>query len=190
LHSAFEILERVYDIPGRWATGQKTQENQARADNPLEESESSAKQETKQDNASAATRKPGFAADRVSETLFRRMRHFLGQGKDIMSGDHMIDELYNTLSLLLYYLSEEDRYKDPLTIPMLWILAALLAQESQQLLRIPELQKAGILPKDRQFIPAGLDEVLSWSGQDSSEIERRANAIQTILKLATNGNDH
>ncbi len=73
---------------------------------------------------------------------------------------------------------------------MLWILAALLAQESQQLLRIPELQKAGILPKDRQFIPAGLDEVLSWSGQDSSEIERRANAIQTILKLATNGNDH
>lgn len=190
LYSAFEIFARVYDIPGRWATGQKIQENQARADNSLEENESSAQQETKPDDVSVATSKSGFAADRVSETLFRRMRHFLGQGKDMMSGDHMIDELYHTLSLLLYYLSEEDRYKDPLTIPMLWILAALLAQERQQLLRISELQKAGILPKDRQFIPAGLDEVLSWSGQDSSEIERRANTIQTILKLATNRSDY
>ncbi len=183
-------MERVYDIPGRWATGSKSQESEVPEDDPPEESKLSHKKEEKQSDTTGEAKKLVLAADRVSETLFRRMRHFLGQGKDIMPSDHMIDELYNALSLLLYYLSEEDRYKDPLTVPMLWILAALLAQESQHLQRILELQKAGTLPQDRQFIPAGLAEVLSWSGQDSSEIERRANTIQTILKLATNRSDH
>ncbi|GHO56074.1 hypothetical protein [Ktedonobacter robiniae] len=176
LNAALEILARVYDIPGRWATGNPLQENKGPKDILAEES--------KQNDTSVETKKPGFVADRVSETLFRRMRHFLGQGKDIMPGDNMIDELYNALSLLLYYLSEEDRYKDPLTVPMLWILAALLAQEKQQLHQVLLLQQQGILPKDRHFIPAGLDEVLSWSGQDNAKIQRREDTIQAILNVA------
>ncbi len=129
----------------------------------------------------------GIAADRVSEALFRRMRHFLGQGKDIMPGNHMVDELYDVLSLLLYYLSEEDRRKDPLTVPMLWILAALLAQEKQQLQTILELKTKGKIGKDRHLIPAALNEVLSWCGQNNQEREKREKRVGEILALVAKG---
>ncbi len=179
LRSALEILQRIYDIPGRWATGNKIQKSES-----SEESKPSTNRNRRQHEALEETKEISLAADRVSEALFRRMRHFLGQGKDIMPGDRMIDELYNALSLLLYYLSEEDRWKDPLTVPMLWILAALLVQEKQQLQTIAKWKENGQLDKDCSLFPAALDEVLSWSGQDSAEVKRREDKIQQILNLA------
>lgn len=165
LRSNLEILQRVYDIPGRWS--KEIQDKQKTVDGEMEV--------------------VGVAADRVSEALFRRMRHFLGQGKDIMSGNHMVDELSNVLSLLLYYLSEEDRYKDPLTVPMLWILAALLAQENQQLQTILDLKNKGAISNERHLIPAALNEVLSWCGQNNLEREKREKRVEEILASVAKG---
>ena len=173
LHSTLELLQRLYDIPGRWS------EEKKRLGSGRENKGGKKRDETSEGEKAELS----IAADRVSEALFRRMRHFLGQGRDIIPGSHMVDELFDVLALLLYYLSEEDRYKDPLTVPMLWILAALLTQEKHQLQKISEMKKKGEIDKESHLIPAALNEVLSWCGQNKADREKREKRVEEILAL-------
>ncbi len=58
-----------------------------------------------------------WPAGKISETLFRRMRQFLGNGKGGPQSFDMPSEVNNTLEQLLYYLDQEDRQKIPLPLP-------------------------------------------------------------------------
>lgn len=85
----------------------------------------------------------------------------------------MVESLFEVLSLLLYYISEEDRGRDPLTVPMVWILAALLQQEKLQMQKITQLKGVVKINTESPVYPAGLNEVLSWCGQDEENMEKR-----------------
>lgn len=161
--STFEVLRHVYNIPGRWSETMPA---------TVKKEGSRKGQKTLTDDSET---KQGIVADRVSEALFRRMRHFLGPGSNILSGSRMPENLYEALSLLLYYISEEDRCRDPLTVPMLWILAAFLQEEKLQMQKLAQRN-----PTNPQC-PAGLKEVLSWCGQDEKNMEQRKKKVEEIL---------
>jgi hypothetical protein len=169
LRSTFEVLQRVYNIPGRWSE---------KKPDPVNGEESRKGQEALVDDLETGR---GIVADRVSEALFRRMRHFLGPGSNVLSGSHMVENLYEALSLLLYYISEEDRCRDPLTVPMLWILAALLQEEKLLMRKLAEWQGWGKMDTESPRYPAGLNEVLSWCGQDEENVEKRKKKVREIL---------
>jgi hypothetical protein len=106
-------------------------------------------------------RKPG-AMLKISDTLFRRMRHFIGDGQAIITGSDMNVEVYNALKQLLYYLDQEDQQKDPFAFAMTWILVALLEEENPRAL---------------------VEEVNSWTGQSLKESHKRHEHAEKLLKI-------
>lgn len=105
--------------------------------------------------------KPG-AMLKISDTLFRRMRHFIGDGQTIITGSDMAVEVYNALKQLLYYLDQEDQQKDPFAFAMTWILGALLQEENPRAL---------------------VEEVNSWTGQSLEESKKRHEHAEELLKI-------
>jgi hypothetical protein len=105
--------------------------------------------------------KPG-AMLKISDTLFRRMRHFIGDGQTIITGSDMQVEVYNALKQLLYYLDQEDQQKDPFAFAMTWILVALLQGKYTQAL---------------------VEEVNSWTGQSLEESKKRHEHAEGLLKI-------
>lgn len=142
LEAGIELLGQLYNIPTRWKIPQNWEE--------LTESRALV----------------------VSETLFRRMHHFLGHSPEVFPGSDSTQKVYNALKQLLYYLNHDDHGKDPFAFVMTWILAALLKKEIQ-----PALNK-----KDEQ-LPPSVREVVSWFGQSLEENTKRDNRVEELLSF-------
>lgn len=107
-------------------------------------------------------------AERVMDALFRRMRHFLGNGKGNPLGANIEDEIDNMLRLLLYYIDHEDKQKDPLTFAMSWVLASFLKEHE----------------KEDSYAWRGLvDEITSWFGQDLEKSKERNDYVLSLLNV-------
>lgn len=104
---------------------------------------------------------------RIGDTLFRRMRQFLGDGKGVILGSDISAEVYNTLKQLLYYLDHEDQQKDPFAFAMTWALGALIQQQHSD----PYLKAALV------------EEINSWFGQSLEESEKRDSYVEALLKI-------
>ena len=114
--------------------------------------------------------------DKISETLFRRMRQFLGDGRGSPLGFDMPSAVYNTLNQLLYYLHQEDQSKDPFAFAMTWILVALLNEEYKLLTQAqPEQNDALRFPL--------IAELVQGLGQNFTNNKERANFAESLLKL-------
>lgn len=67
----------------------------------------------------------------IMHTLFRRIRHFLGDCKSSPLVSDEDEEIFVKLKQLLYYLEHDDQRKDPYAFAMTWILAAFLNEKKQ-----------------------------------------------------------
>jgi hypothetical protein len=113
---------------------------------------------------------PGrWPAGKISETLFRRMRQFLGNGKGGPQSFDMPSEVNNTLEQLLYYLDQEDRQKDPFAFAMTWVLVAILEDQIQPLLN-----------GQKGFHSPLLSEIMSWFGQDPDKNQSRVEIARSL----------
>ena len=128
---------------------------------------------------------------RISETLFRRMHQFLGDGKGMPTGFNMTMALYNTLLQLLYYLSQEDQRKDPFAFVMTWMLVTLIKDCIKPCLS-PETtenaQTAAICVRERVH-KALMEEVSSWFQQSFEDNQRRNELAEQLLALIPPAND-
>lgn len=118
--------------------------------------------------------------DKIGETLFRRMRQFLGNGREGPLGFNMPTAIYNTLNQLLYYLHYEDQSKDPFAFAMTWMLAALLNEEDMLL-----AQEFNTEPPARQHairFPL-IAELVEALGQNAARNEERSLLAKQLLDL-------
>jgi hypothetical protein len=118
--------------------------------------------------------------DKISETLFRRMRQFLGNGREGPLGFNMPTAIYNTLNQLLYYLHYEDQSKDPFAFAMTWMLAGLLNEEYSLLTQ--ELTTEDATPRDAFRFPL-IAELVEGLGQNAARNEERALLAKQLLDL-------
>jgi hypothetical protein len=132
-----------------------------------------------------------YQLTRISETLFRRMHQFLGDGKGMPIGFNMTMALYNTLLQLLYYLSQEDQRKDPFAFAMTWMLATLIKDCIKPYLS-PEItegtQTAAIRVREKIY-KALMEEVSSWFQQSFEDNQRRNELAEQLLALIPPAND-
>ncbi|HZU01743.1 MAG TPA: hypothetical protein VFA10_18885, partial [Ktedonobacteraceae bacterium] len=99
---------------------------------------------------------------KISDTLFRRMRHFIGDGQILSGASDPVAGVTNALKQLLYYLDNDDQQKDPFTFAMTWILGALLQEGDPQAL---------------------VEEVNSWTGQSLEKSQYRHEQAEKLLKI-------
>jgi len=104
---------------------------------------------------------------RIGDTLFRRMRQFLADGKGAILGSGMPAEVYNSLKQLLYYLDREDQQKDPFAFAMTWVLATLIQQQHSD----PHLKAALVA------------EINSWFSQNLRESKQRDMYVEELLRI-------
>lgn len=123
-------------------------------------------------------------ANKIAETLFRRMRQFFGDGKGMPLGNDMLQEVYNTLKQLLYYLDKEDRQKDPFAFAMVWTLATII-EETLKPLTVASSNNAipQSIEEDKQFARALIQEIVSWFGQNLDENELRDKYVEDLLAI-------
>jgi hypothetical protein len=171
------MLGEVYKIPERWS-----------------------KKEGKQPADDLST------SDRISETLFRRMRQFLGddpaiqrtvdtlRNSGILQSSSTALEVYNTLKFLLYYLDKEDKQKDPFAFALTWMLATLIEKDIRPLLSLAEVttdqQAEQTTSRKNRRGRALLEEINSWFGPDfdkQQERDQHMNELLTILQRADAG---
>ncbi len=103
---------------------------------------------------------------KISDILFRRMRHFLNSGRIIFYGTDREAEIYNALKQLLYYLDADDQRRDPFAFAMTWILVSLLQSENT----------------DRATWEGLIEEINSWSGTDLDLSNKRNAHVDALLK--------
>jgi hypothetical protein len=129
------------------------------------------------------------ASGTISETLFRRIRQFLGNSSTMSTalpiGFDVPNEVNNLLEQLLFYLSDrdEDLRKDPFAFAMTWVLVALINEYVQPAI---EAQRDGESPSDyntSMYDPSLLQEFVSWFGQDLEENDRRISEVRKLLKV-------
>ncbi len=118
--------------------------------------------------------------DKISETLFRRMRQFLGNGREGPLGFNMPTAIYNTLNQLLYYLHYEDQSKDPFAFAMTWMLAALLNEE--YMLLAQEFIAENPTRHNAIRFPL-IAEIVEGLGQNAARNEERALLAKQLLDL-------
>jgi hypothetical protein len=118
--------------------------------------------------------------DKISETLFRRMRQFLGNGREGPLGFNMATAIYNALNQLLYYLHYEDQSKDPFAFAMTWMLAALLNEEYKLLAQ--EFTVEDPTPRNAVRFPL-VAELVEGLGQNAARNEERALLAKQLLDL-------
>jgi hypothetical protein len=121
--------------------------------------------------------------DKISETLFRRIRQFLGDGTCMPLGIDTPLAVYNILNQLLYYLYYEDQSKDPFAFAMTWILLALLSEE----LLAQESETEQTTKSDGVRSPL-LVELIEGLGQNvNANIKREdfANSLREVVKENT-----
>ena len=118
-------------------------------------------------------------ADTISETLFRRMRQFLGDGRGSPLGFDMTLTVYNTLNQLLYYLHQEDQSKDPFAFAMIWILVALMNEE-YSLLKKELTESEEAVQKEVAKFPL-IAELVEGLGQNVSNNEHRMSIAKQLL---------
>jgi hypothetical protein len=109
----------------------------------------------------------GGQSMRIHDVLFRRMRHFLDEGRAIQHGNQIDTEVYNTLRQLLYYLAVEDQRHDPFGFALTWMLTAYLKE------------------KDKEHSPSWkglIAEINSWSGQSLDENIKRDDFVKRLLE--------
>lgn len=119
--------------------------------------------------------------DKISETLFRRMRQFLGNGREGPLGFNMPTAIYNTLNQLLYYLHYEDQSKDPFAFAMTWMLAALLNEEYKLLAQELTIIEDST-PRNAVRFPL-VAELVEGLGQNAVRNEERALLAKQLLDL-------
>ena len=119
------------------------------------------------------------ASDKISETLFRRIRQFLGNhgtmATALPTGFDVPHEVNNLLEQLLFYLSDEseDFRKDPLAFAMTWVLVALINEHVQPTLEM----------RENNLKSALLEEFISWFGQDLEENAKRVRKARKLLQV-------
>jgi hypothetical protein len=106
---------------------------------------------------------------KLNEMLFRRIRHFLGDGSMILSGADVEVEVYNMLKQLLYYLDADDQRHDPSAFALTWILVAYLKGKKSS---------AHGDPAWRGLVA----EVNSWSGQSLKNNGKRNTHVECLLE--------
>ncbi len=117
--------------------------------------------------------------DKIGETLFRRMRQFLGNGREAPFGFDMAAAVYNTLNQLLYYLHDEDQRRDPFAFAMTWILVALLNEEQ----RLLEQGHEPVTTEHSSFCYPLIWELVEGIGQNVDLNEERAHLAQSLLEV-------
>lgn len=118
--------------------------------------------------------------DKIGETLFRRIRQFLGDGRCMPLGNNTAVAIYNILGDLLYYLYYEDRSKDPFAFAMTWILLALLHEESPLLI--------SDLAPNKEIDPGNvrsalLLELIEGLGQNANDHAERTQVLYDVLDM-------
>jgi hypothetical protein len=121
--------------------------------------------------------------DKISETLFRRMRQFLGNGREWPLGFNMATTLYTALKQLLYYLHYEDQSKDPFAFAMAWMLAALLNEENKPLAQ--EFTVEDPTPRNAIHFPL-VAELIEGLGQNAALNGERSLLAKQLLDLIKN----
>ncbi|GLV59813.1 hypothetical protein KDH_66370 [Dictyobacter sp. S3.2.2.5] len=105
---------------------------------------------------------------RIHDILFRRMRHFLDNGRVLQHGTQVDTEIYNILRYLLYYLAYEDQRRDPFGFALTWMLASYLKEKD--------------VPKSATW--RGLrDEINSWFGQSLEKSQERDRRVDDLLNI-------
>jgi len=126
-----------------------------------------------------------WKADTIGETLFRRMRQFLDNGRVIPDGKNLPFEIYNSLEHLLYYLDQEDRQKDPLSFALAWTLVAFIKE--QVLPYLQEVESAATIDTNGSYL---LEEIERWFNNDiKKEIKQRSERVRELLSTPTTAVD-
>jgi hypothetical protein len=116
--------------------------------------------------------------DKIGETLFRRIRQFVGDGRCMPLGNDTVIAVYNILGDLLYYLYYEDCSKDPFAFAMAWILLALLREEYPLLASDPapndEIEPG--IARSALFL-----ELIEGLGQSANDHAERTQALYDVL---------
>ncbi|GHO96277.1 hypothetical protein KSF_063250 [Reticulibacter mediterranei] len=136
---------------------------------------------------------PGrWQADTIGETLFRRMRQYLDNGRVIPGGNNLPSEIYNSLEQLLYYLDQEDRQKDPLAFALTWTLVAFIKEQLLPYLphtdeKSKQKSNAAEAAKESYL----LKEIERWFSEEArKEVTQRSKRAQELLSIPTNVVDH
>ena len=113
--------------------------------------------------------------NKVGETLFRRLRQYLRDARNMPSDHYMLPVALQTLDHLLYSLYEEDMRKDPNAFAMTWLLTKLLNEYVE-----PFKDQAG------QPLSGFLQEIDRWF-KKNDETNNEHTAVAEELKAFTKG---
>jgi hypothetical protein len=133
------------------------------------------------------------ASSTISETLFRRIRQFLGNSSMVAAalptGFDVPNEVNTLLEQLLFYLSnkDEDLRKDPYAFAMTWILVALINEHVQPAIEAQKDRQTNIDRDAPSYDPSLLEEFVSWFGQDLEENDKRAREARKLLRVPRRG---